>query len=134
MGYDLGRKGWRMFALDRIASKPTRAGTIQHPRTVPATYESSDVVGFIKSGSSMTAVTVWLSATVAPSATSRRWQANQKMRLAPDGSAEITFEVSDPSEIVRWAMGFGTEARILAPGKAVALAASTARAVAAAYS
>ena len=132
VGYDTDRKGWRMFALDRIMSRPVRVGTIQHAR-VPAAYDSSDVVGFIKSGGAPIAVTVRLSATVAASATSRRWQTMQRTTLGSDGSAEITFEVSDVGEIVRWAMGFGADAKIVAPDAAVVLAAETARALAATY-
>ncbi len=133
VGYDTERKGWRMFALDRIMSRPVRVGTIQHARVVPAAYDSSDVVGFFKSDGAPTAVTVRLSATVAASATSRRWQTMQRTTLGTDGSAEITFEVSDVGEIVRWAMGFGADAKIVAPNAAVVLAAETARAIAATY-
>lgn len=133
VGYDSERKGWRMCALDRIMSRPVRAGTIQHARLVPAAYDSSDVVGFIKSSGTPTAVTVCLSATVAASATSRRWQTMQRTRFYLDGSAEITFEVSDVGEIVRWAMGFGADAKVVSPNAAVVLAAETAREIAAAY-
>jgi predicted DNA-binding transcriptional regulator YafY len=133
VAYDTGRKGWRMFALDRILSKPLRAGTIQHPRAIPAVYDSSDVVGFIKTGGPTTSVTVKIAAAVAKSATSRRWQAAQRVQHHADGSADITFEVSDVSEIVRWAMGFGAEAQIVAPATAVALAAQTANALATTY-
>ena len=133
VGYDTGRKGWRMFALDRILSRPVRVGTIQHARTVPEEYDSSDVIGFIKTGAPTIAVTVRLGAAVAASATSRRWQTTQVVRRRADGSAEITFEVSDIAEIVRWAMGFGAEAQIVAPASAVALAEKTAQSLVDAY-
>ena len=133
VGYDTDRKGWRMFALDCIMSRPVRVGTIQQARVVPAAYDSSDVVGYIKSGGAPTAVTVRLSATVAASATRRRWQTMLRTTLGTDGSAEITFEVNDIGEIVRCAMGFGADATIVAPDAAVVLAAETARAIAATY-
>jgi len=116
---------------DYVASRAGRGDPTSTRRS--GAYDSSDVVGCIKSGGAPTAVTVRLSATVAASATSRRWQTMQRTTLGTDGSAEITFEVSDIGEIVRCAMGFGADATIVAPDAAVVLAAETARAIAATY-
>lgn len=50
-----------------------------------------------------------------------------------DGSAEITFSVADESEVIRWALGCGPEARIVAPPSAVKAAAALAVEIAAQY-
>ncbi len=42
-----------------------------------------------------------------------------------DGSAEITFDVGDIDEVVRWAMGYGDEAVVLSPPEAVLSAIKT---------
>ncbi len=67
-------------------------------------------------------VTIRLSAAVAASVTSRRWQRAQRVYPRPDGSADITFTVNDVDEVIRWALGFGAEATVIAPERAVAAA------------
>jgi len=42
-----------------------------------------------------------------------------------DGSAEITFDVGDIDEVVRWAMGYGDEAVVLSPPEAAIRAVNT---------
>jgi predicted DNA-binding transcriptional regulator YafY len=69
-----------------------------------------------------TAVTVEFSPIVAASATCRRWQEQQQVVDLPGGGARITVQVGDLGEAVRWALGFGPEARVVAPPSAVALA------------
>jgi predicted DNA-binding transcriptional regulator YafY len=45
----------------------------------------------------------------------------------------MTFTVSDADEIVRWALGFGADARVVAPPSAVDRARSTIAEIAAFY-
>jgi predicted DNA-binding transcriptional regulator YafY len=118
IGYDRGRKGWRLFAIDRFVSKPVKAGTCTTARVVPEQYASQDVVGFFK-GSKRIDVTVELTSKVAASATCRRWQAEQRTEKLADGRAQMTFAVSDIDEVVRWSLGFGADARVIAPPEAV---------------
>lgn len=121
IGYDIApRKGWRYFALDRIVGKPVRAGTYR-PRQIPPAYLACDAIGMLQHGIA-SEVTVRLSPAVAASTISRRWQRAQRVVRRPDGSAEITFTVGDVSEVIRWSLGFGPEARVLAPERAVAAA------------
>ena len=132
IGYDVApRKGWRYFALDRIVRKPTRAGTFR-PRPIPPAYLACDAVGMLQRGSA-TEVTVWLSPVVAASTISRRWQCAQQVTKRADGSAEITFTVGDVDEVIRWSLGFGPEARVIAPERAVAAARRTVEDVRARY-
>jgi len=133
VGYDLDKRGWRFFALDRICSVPKRAGTVQRLRQVPPAYESSDTVGFFKSSGQAIVVTVELTPAVAASATSRRWQAAQRVEQLPGGHARISFEVTEIGEVVRWALGFGQEARVVSPPEAVEVARKTVAGIIAAY-
>jgi len=119
LGYDRTRRGWRTFAIDRFGSKPVKAGTCGTTRTVPPEYASNDVLGFFKSAARQTDVTVELAPCVAASATARRWQAAQRVEKLEDGRAQMTFAVSDVDEVVRWSLGFGADARIVAPAEAV---------------
>jgi predicted DNA-binding transcriptional regulator YafY len=132
VGYDRGRRAWRTFALDRFASKPAKIGTATAVRTIPTTYASDDVIGFIK-GSAQSSVTVELESNVAQAAIARRWQTAQKVEKLPRGRGRITFTVSDPSEVVRWALGFGADAQVVSPPEAVACARAIVASISARY-
>ncbi len=133
VAYDCGKRGWRMFALDRFATLPVPAGSVLEPRSIPPEYDGADALGFIKGDGAMETVTVELSANVATSAISRRWQRSQRVLAREDGSASISFEVNDPAEVVRWALGFGADARVSAPPSAVRLARETVDKIATRY-
>ncbi len=122
VGYDTGRRGWRVFALDMIEDTPARAGTLQRVRPLPATYASDDAIGFIKTGAALQDVTVEIASTLAASVASRVWQRDQVVEVLADGRARLTLRVGDIAEVVRWAFGFAPDARIVAPPEAVALA------------
>ena len=119
VGYDVGRRDWRMFALDAIVGLPAKAGTVQAVRQIPPAYEHADVLGFIKRTGRRVEVTVEFSPTVAVSATSRIWNRKQHVERLPGGAARLTVSVPDIDEVVRWAFGFGAEARVVAPPAAV---------------
>lgn len=125
VAFDCRKDGWRTFALDRFASLPVPSGSALKRREVPPEYDGSDALGFIKRESALTRVTVDLSPLIATSAISRSWQKAQRVLRRSDGSASITFEVSDAAEIVRWALGFGAQACVVGPPSAVRLARET---------
>jgi len=130
IGYDRGSRDWRTFALDRFRSMPVKAGTCTTARELPQKYASNDVIGFIKVPGSSIAVTVELSPRVAAGVVARTWQDAQQVERFGDGRARITFTVSDVNEVVRWALGFGADARIVAPPDAVRSARETIEAIA----
>lgn len=115
-------RDWKYFALDKIETPIARSGSYA-PQPIPERYLSNDVIGFLKGeGKGEHRVSVRLSASVATSALSREWQHVQEIQHNGDGSATITFTVSDVGEVVRWALGFGAEAQIVAPGHAIEMA------------
>lgn len=111
---------WKYYALDHIGHPIRRAGTFP-PKAMPPNFTSDDVMGWFN-GSKQERVSVQLSAQIAGSATARQWQKEQRVENQPDGSATITFTVSDVDEVIRWSLGFGPEAQIVAPPDAVARA------------
>jgi predicted DNA-binding transcriptional regulator YafY len=119
VGYDQKRRGWRLFALDAIVGLPTKAGTIQGVRSIPEAYGNADVLGFIKGTARAIDVTVEFTPKVAASATSRIWKTDQQIEKLPGGRARLTVSVADPDEVVRWAFGFGADARVVSPPAAV---------------
>jgi predicted DNA-binding transcriptional regulator YafY len=117
LGRDPSARSWKYYALDHIEPPIKRAGSFT-PQPIPAKYQSDNVLGFFQGGGEQQ-VSVWISPLIAPSATSRVWQNDQQIELHDDGSATMTFTVSDVGEVIRWALGFGTEAKIVAPQSAV---------------
>lgn len=132
LGYDCGRRDWRLFAVDRFTSKPVKAGSCLTKRIVPERYLSEDFIGFFQ-GPKRTDVTIELAARVAASVTARQWQAGQRVEKLSNRRAQITFTVSDIEEVVRWALGYGADARVIAPPEAVTIAAKLCETIAAAY-
>lgn len=117
-----GRAGWRTFSMDLMSQKMRRAGTFERKITPPPKYLSSDTIGFFKGEGDAQTVDVMLSKELAPSATSRNWQAAQTVRKNRDGTVTVSFTVDDVDEVLRWALSFGDEAWIVAPPAAVSRA------------
>lgn len=122
---------WKYYALDHIEAPIKRAGSFT-PRETPAQYHNDDVIGWFK-GKHEQRVSVRISPQIAASAVSRQWQREQRVEMHHDGSATMTFTVSDLDEVIRWSLGFGAEARIVAPQSAVERARSTANAICGRY-
>lgn len=131
LGRDPNSRSWKYYALDAIEPPIKRAGSFA-PHPIPPEYQREDTLGFFH-GKGEERVSVWMSPTIAPSATSRVWQRQQTIEMHDDGSATMTFTVTDVGEIVRWALGFGAEAKIVAPATAVEQARRTAESIAKSY-
>lgn len=127
VGYDVKRRDWRLFALDAIVGLPVKVGTVRTERQIPEAHGNADVLGFIKGTGRTVDVTVEFAPRVAASATSRIWKHDQRIEKLPGGRARLTVSVADPDEVVRWAFGFGADARVVLPPAAVRAAHDLAR-------
>jgi predicted DNA-binding transcriptional regulator YafY len=131
LAYDLARRDWRQFALDAISGPWRKIGTFT-PRAIPPRLLAERVVGWIR-GTQSSEVTIRLSPVIAAAVGSRSWQREQRVSSLAGGGAEITLTFEDLGEAVRFALGFGTEAVVVAPPEAVALARETVARIARAY-
>lgn len=86
---DPAARDWKYYALDNIELPIKRAGSFS-PQPIPERYQNNDVLGFIQ-GPDEQRVSVWISRTMAPSATSREWQRAQRIEAHADGSVTMTF-------------------------------------------
>lgn len=123
--------GWRHFALDRIDAPIARIGTFK-PKEPPRDMLEPDAIGWM-SGGKRTNVSVRISAALAAAAASRQWQREQQVKRSKDGSIVITLSTNDVDEVIRWALGFGAEARVVAPAAAVDRARTLTSTIAEAY-
>lgn len=131
LGRDPSTRTWKSYALDDIEPPIKRAGSFR-PQPIPEKYTRADVIGFLQ-GPAEQHVSVWFSRALAPAVTGRVWQQQQAIELHADGSATLTFTVHDTGEVIRWVLGFGTDARVVAPRAAVDQARRIAQELAAAY-
>lgn len=131
LGRDPNSRAWKYYALDAIEPPIKRAGSFT-PQTIPQKYQRNDALGFFQ-GSGEERVAVRISAAIAPSATSRVWQRQQEIQMHDDGSATITFTVSDAGEVIRWALGLGSDAKVVSPPAAVEHARQIAQEIANSY-
>ena len=131
VGRDPTCRAWKCYALDAIEPPIKRAGSFR-PQPIPEKYNRSDIIGFLQ-GPAEERVSVWVSPTLAPTVTGRVWQQQQEIEVHPDGSAVLTFTVQDIGEVIRWALVFGPQARVIAPRSAVEQARKAAREISDAY-
>ena len=85
-------------------------------------------------GDRTTGVTVRFSPIVGRAAKAERVVRDRAFADRDDGSVEITYQVSDPLEIVRWSLKWGAEAEVIAPPEVRELARSIVTTMAKNYS
>ena len=133
VGYDHARADMRVFAVDNLSDVEVSPQTFERPPDFNLdAYGANSVSGVVHSNT-VAEVTVRFSRVVAKAAAARTIARDQRVERRDDGSVDITYRVSDPLEIVRFSLGWGAEAEVVAPPDARRTAADLARAVAARY-
>lgn len=133
VGYDHTRTDMRVFAVDNVSEVAITPQTFERPADFNLDAYGANSVSGVRHAATTAEVTVRFSPVVAKAAQAQ--QVGRDRRVAPlaDGGVDITYRVADPLEIVRWSLGWGAEAEVLAPVEARAAAAEIARSVAARY-
>ncbi len=117
-GYCHLRGEMRIFALDRMQElQPTRKAFEIPPGFSPDKY-FEDTFQFYK-GEEIGSVEIWFSSRQARWIKERKWHPTQRITEHPDGSLTLAFQTSGFSQVKRWVLSFGREARMLAPPKLV---------------
>lgn len=115
VAYDHARKAMRTFAIDNVNDTVTLAKTFLKPRAFDLNvYASQSISGVLGQGVSAE-VRVRFAPRVAKAAAAARIVAEQRVEPQRDGSVEIAYCVSDTDELVRWVLGWGAQAEIVAP-------------------
>jgi len=133
VGYDHGRTDMRVFAVDNVSDAAATPQTFERPPDFNLEAYGANSVSGVWHGDTVAEVTVRFSPVVAKAAAARTIARDQRLVRRPDGHVEITYRVADPLEIVRFSLGWGAEAEVVAPDDARRAAAELVRALAARY-
>jgi predicted DNA-binding transcriptional regulator YafY len=115
IAHDRGRGAKRVFALDGISGAVTASQRFSIPADFEVEAFAARSVSGIMHGDRTTGVSVRFSAIVARAAKAERVVRDRTFVDRDDGGVEITYQVSDPLEIVRWSLKWGAEAEVVAP-------------------
>jgi len=122
VGFDHGRNDIRVFAVDNIGATQILPQTFTRPTDFNIdTYGANSVSGVWQT-QNLTPVTVRFSALIAKAAAATNVAKEKAILTRADGSLDITYTVNDPLEIIRWSLGWGAEAEVLAPESARTMA------------
>lgn len=113
-GFCHHRRTTRDFALSRISALEPLSATFPAPdrEAVRATLAQRFS---LMHDSEVAEVTVQFDAETARLIRERRWHPTQSITDTPDGGCRLTMTVSGMDSVIRWVLGFGRHARVLAP-------------------
>jgi predicted DNA-binding transcriptional regulator YafY len=115
VAYDHTRHDLRTFAVDSVANPKVLARTFVRPNGFNGeAYAAASISGVLHADET-TEVRVRFASRVAKAAVAARVVAEREVEQHDDGSAEIVYRVADVDELVRWVLGWGAQAEIVAP-------------------
>jgi proteasome accessory factor B len=115
VGHDHARNAMRTFALDGIDAVQILPNVFPKPANFDLDRFAAYSISGLVSSESPVEVTVRFSPLVARAARAAHVVRDQRVVERSDGSVEIVYAVADPLELVRWSLGWGGEAEIVAP-------------------
>jgi predicted DNA-binding transcriptional regulator YafY len=132
VAFDHVRKDMRTFAVDSIENPEVLATTFVKPSDFDVeAYAASTISGVLSDGAA-SEVRVRFEPRVAKAALAAKVVADRHIEHRDDG-IEITYRVANADELVRWVLGWGTQAEIVAPDSARDRARELATGIAAKY-
>lgn len=114
IGFDVGKKALRTFALPRIKSARPTDRTFTRPTDFSPEQFFATALGVL-GGIGDYRVKIRFSAEVAERVRERVWHDSQEMRDLKNGSLELTLQLGALPEVESWVLGWGSHATVLAP-------------------
>ncbi len=133
IAFDRGRGALRVFALDGIDDAQIAPQRFVLPEDFDVAAFAGGSISGVMSAEKLTPVTVRFASVVARAAKADRVVRERTIVDGADGSVDITYEVADPREFVRWTLRWGAEAEILRPADVRAQARDVVASLAARY-
>ncbi|MDB6093105.1 MAG: helix-turn-helix, type 11 domain protein [Verrucomicrobia bacterium] len=132
VGFDLERNALRNFALARMKSLAIGERKFVRPADFsPEKHFGKAFGAFVGTGDFR--VTVRFDARAADQVRERFWHESQETIDLPDGRLEFTVQLGGLDEILRWILGWGDQAEVIAPEELRRLVQTHAEAMSARY-
>jgi predicted DNA-binding transcriptional regulator YafY len=118
VAYDHKRRDKRTFAVDSVSQPALLAKTFVRPANFNIEEYAAASISGVLHADETSEVRVRFGPRVAKAAVAARVVAERNVEERDDGVVEITYHVADVDELVRWVLGWGTQAEIIAPPSA----------------
>ena len=134
VGYDHARSDMRVFAVDNVTAPKILPTRFERPVDFDLNAFGEYSVSGVHHAEEPTEVTIRFSPIVAKAARRARVAPQRRVLEGEGGALEIVYAVADPQEIVRWSLGWGGEAEVVAPEEVRASARELVQRIASHYS
>lgn len=118
VAYDHTRRSMRTFAVDSVSRPSVLTQTFVRPENFNVEDFAAASISGVLHADRTTEVRVRFAPRVAKAAVAARVVAEREVVQRDDGSVEIAYRVADVDELVRWVLGWGAQAEIVAPDRA----------------
>jgi predicted DNA-binding transcriptional regulator YafY len=115
IAYDHDRRDKRTFAMDSVSEPNVLAKTFVKPGGFRIEEYAAGSISGVMHSDETTVVRVAFASRVAKAAMAARVVEERQIEWHEDGSVDITYSVTDADELVRWVLGWGAQAEIVAP-------------------
>jgi predicted DNA-binding transcriptional regulator YafY len=115
VAYDHARKDKRVFAVDNVSEPRMLSHTFTKPHDFDVEAYAAASISGVMHGNDTTPVRVRFASRVAKAAIAARVVAERQIVRNDDGTTEIEYRVGDVDELVRWVLGWGSQAEIVEP-------------------
>jgi len=115
VAYDHHRRDKRVFAVDSIIKPEVLGATFSKPPDFNVESFAATSISGVLHSETTNEVRVRFSQRVAKAAIAARIVSERSIEQAVDGSVEITYQVADVDELMRWTLNWGDAAQIVSP-------------------
>jgi predicted DNA-binding transcriptional regulator YafY len=115
VAYDHTRQDKRVFAIDSVQLPEALGQTFSKPQDFNVEEFAATSISGVLHSDQTSEVRVRFGPRVAKAAMAARVVSERAIERAADGSVDITYQVSDVDELLRWALGWGEQAQIVGP-------------------
>jgi predicted DNA-binding transcriptional regulator YafY len=129
--YDYGRRDLRTFAPARIQQVKLTGKEFVRPKNFSLEQRLRGSFG-VHAGDGKYEVVLQFTAAAADYVREKRWHESQKLRELKGGGVELQFQLSSLTEVRRWVLSWGGEAKVIQPAELQSAVQAAARAMLAA--
>ncbi len=115
VAHDRDRRDKRVFAVDNMSELRVLAQTYTKPVNFSIDDFASRSISGVLHSEQTSDVRVRFAPRVAKAAIAARVVAERALDRRADGSIEITYGIADVDELLRWVLGWGAQAEVVAP-------------------